>query len=171
MCISQTELAFWGSEVERMASIGFRAEASRLTYAIAEGSVESPRIKNIDRVRAPMSYDLPEVLMYYRETCIDIIREYGATHCVIRTAEPNSSARGKGVIKRANAEGVLAEMSASIGIGCVMGPLATIGSRLGMNAKEARSALDAGQFRSVPRWPNLNRAQKEAVMAAIAGLA
>ena len=155
-----------------MKGIGFRSTASEVHYAVAEGTPAEPALLTVDVLRAPRAYEFPQALAWYREQCIALIREFEVHACGVRLPEPLAgrmgSAARQGAQKRANIEGVLMEACACMGLGCVVGPLATIAARLG--ERSVTTILEATSFRGVKRWSTLNYNKKEAVLVAIAAL-
>lgn len=156
-----------------MFTIGIRVETTQVNYVIIEGSVNNPKIKEKNKLKSPISYELHDSLVWYRKQIIAICEEFQIQACGIRTAEPFSRTKGAaskdGTTKRCNIEGVIIEAVASIGRKVFVGPNSTISSLI--NSKSAKKYLNAEDFRGIDNWTSLSDYIKEAALAGVAALA
>lgn len=150
-----------------MRTIGFRATAKEVFYAVLEGETSKPLLIALDKLKAPVAYDVPQMLAWYREHCQLIFNEFKINACGVRTPEPISRATGTSIAKRYNIEGVIMEASASKGCPCIIGPFATISSLIGEKAKECIGKED---FRCIEDWNKYGAEYKEAILTATAAL-
>jgi hypothetical protein len=112
---------------------------------------------------APAKFSEAEGLAYYRTHIGTVLEQFDPNGLAIKTVEAN--ARGNNQ-KRIRIEGVIMECGAARRIPVLAGPLITIGSRLGIKAKDAKATLDGPEFRGL-EWPK-GKPLREAILSAAA---
>jgi hypothetical protein len=148
-------------------ALGFRAEPSRIHWAVVEGSRQAPILLAHDRAAAPVDFDEAPALSWYRTRVKQIIEMYKPAAVTIWTAE--SIARGGNTVgarRRLRIEGVLLETADSCGLSATIGALAAISSKLGTPAKKY---INADDFRGLD-LSTLPAQRREAILVAVAGL-
>lgn len=153
-------------------SIGIRCSAGEVFYAITDGTIETPRLIEKNKLKAPAAYTLPSVLAWYREQFLLICEEYKIKAVCIKVTEPLARLQGgaskEGFAIRCNIEGVIAGATASLGLPTIMGPMATLSSAIGTTG--AKKYKDIDDFRGIKDWGKLNTNYKEATLAAVSAL-
>lgn len=153
-----------------MITLGLRVGTTDINYVVYSGTFAQPKLITNDKLRQPVSYDLPQALSYYRNQIIAICKEYKVNTCGIRIAEPVSRRNGcnEGSIKRANIEGVMMETCSSLAIDLTVGVNATFSPVF--NVKAIKELIDSKEFNGITQWGKLNKEFKEASIASLAAL-
>jgi len=148
--------------------LGLRAEPKAVTWAVVDGTREQPLVHASDRAAAPLTYNEPSALGWYRERILQLIDTYSPSGVSIREAESMSRGAGKDAAKRrSRLEGVLMEAAHSRRIPVLFGQLRTISAELG--TKRAKQYLETGEFRGVDLSTVGDKA-REAILVAAAQL-
>lgn len=148
-------------------SVGFRAEAQRIYWAVLQGTQHNPVLIDHNKASAPIAMDEPPALSWYSQRVRLIVDQHKPSIAAIRLAEPTAMGSGKeGAKRRSRLEGVLIQTLDDCGLDVTMGALATISSQMGSRAKKYTDAdelrgLDISGF-PVPA--------KEAILVAVARL-
>lgn len=146
-----------------MRTIGIRAEPNSLTFAIYDA--EPRTVMNVEEIRIPRAFTVPEALKYVRSNLLDVIREYEVTHAGVRVTEPSAQRIS---IERVQIEGVVQEAFASSSVlSYYAGHVATITSRLGFDRTSFKPMVAGEQNPGVDCWDRLTKHGREAVLCAM----
>ncbi len=85
-----------------MITIGIRAEPSAVTFAIYNSDTTN-EIVNVEEIKIPAAFDVPDRLKYIRSNLLDVIREFRVESAGVRVTEPNVDAS----TERIQIEGVI----------------------------------------------------------------
>lgn len=156
-----------------MRGIGLRAEKDRVHYAIVEGASASPVLIARDKIAAPLTFDLPEQLTWYRKRVVTLIEEFDCDSVCIRVAETflqrkPTQATLASMLSRSRIEGVLLEAAGTKKIHVMNGKLQQIAAKLG--EKSAKNCIDSEDFRGISLLEIRNKNSKESVLAAVAAI-
>ena len=145
-----------------MITIGIRAEPKGLTFAIYES--DEPRVLNVEMIRIPAAFSIPEGLKYLRSNLLDVLREYAVVRAGVRITEP--SAQGIS-IERVQVEGVVQEAFASSMVeGYYVGQISSIAAKLNIDRAELKPLISGERDHPVEGWGDLTPHQREAILCA-----
>lgn len=152
-----------------MRSIGFRAQPSRVDFAVLEVTDDEIEVRSLDKIVVPQALELPEQLAYLRTVLHDLIREFEATRAGVRTSE--AIALNQSTF-RLQIEAVIQEALAGSTVGqYFVGGLQSIAARVpgGLTATDLKAAIagDAA-YEDVEGWEELSENEREALLAALA---
>jgi len=149
-------------------SLGFRAEAKQIHWAVVDGTRDAPILQAHDKAAAPVQASEATALSWYRERARLIAETYTPDAVGIRSAEPIARGSGKeGARRRLRIEGVLLEAMDSCGLQVTTGALATISARLG--TKRAKKYIESGNYRGLD-LSAFSGPAREAVLVAVSAL-
>lgn len=153
-----------------MNCIGLRVKPTEVYFAVIEYKENNLDIKTTEKIRIPVSMDVPDQLSYVRTTLFSIINEYNIINAGIRRMEDNSpSNKLEPIIKRAYFEGVIQELISNC---CVekyfSGKISKLGSLLKIGAKDIKSCIDGNNIFTIDKWENYNKEERESILCAIA---
>lgn len=109
-----------------MITIGIRAAPKVITFAIYDSKKKA--VINIEEIKIPAAFDVPDSLKYIRSNLLDVLREYQVEKAGIRASESNAQNPS---LLRVQIEGVIQEAFASSNlISYYVGQVASISSRI-----------------------------------------
>lgn len=148
-------------------SLGFRAEAKQIHWAVVEGTRHAPILIARDAAAAPVNLDEAPALSWYSTRVKHIVETYKPAVAAIRTAESIAQGSNKeGARRRLRIEGVLLQTIDSSGLKVTLGALAAISSKLGAQAKKY---VQADEFRGLD-LSKIPPPSREAILVAVATL-
>jgi len=146
-------------------SIGIRAEADGINWAVIEGSREDPVLHAHGSEKAPAAYNEAERLSWVRQRILHIITQYEPTGMAVRYPEHTALGANKDSARaRCRVEGVVLEVAASKNLEVVTGTLNTISKNLG-GKHSAKEYLATDDFRGLD-WSNYKTNLQEAIVVA-----
>ncbi|UVO55497.1 hypothetical protein [Sphingomonas sp. SUN039] len=146
-----------------MITIGIRAQPAGLVFAVYDS--DHKVIVNIEEIRIPAAFDVPEGLKYVRSNLLDVLREYNVEQAGVRVTEP--SARSPSV-DRVQIEGVVQEAFASSTVrSFYVGQISSISRRLGMDRTDFKAMVSGGKDPGVEGWETQGNLQREAILTAM----
>ncbi len=145
-----------------MITIGLRASPTEITFAIFDARAK--RIINVEEIKIPAAFTMPEALKYVRSNLLDVLREYAVEQAGIRATEPTAQNPST---ERIQIEGVIQEAFASSNlVNYYVGLIASISSKIGIDRSEFKPLVEGKDY-PVEGWKSLTRAGREAVLTAI----
>lgn len=149
-----------------MRTIGIRAAPKTVTFVVFD--VEANAILNVEDIRIPIAFNVPDALKYIRNNLLDILREYEIARAGIRVTEPNAQSFN---IERVQIEGVVQEAFASSLLeSYYVGQISTISARLDMPRANFKRYVDGELNWPVENWDHLSREQREALLCAVGAI-
>lgn len=149
-----------------MRTIGIRAAPKAVTFVVFD--VDENTILNIEDIRIPIAFSVPDALKYIRNNLLDILREYGISRAGIRVTEPNAQSLS---IERIQIEGVVQEAFASSLLeSYYVGQISTISARLDIPRASFKQYVDGELNWPVENWNQLSREQREALLCAVGAI-
>lgn len=147
-----------------MKCLGIRAKPSEFTFAVFDPKKNA--LINVEKIKIPKALEAPEALKYVRNTILDVLREYEITSAGIRITESNSQQLN---IRRIEIEGVIQEAFASSTLGSYyVGQISNISSRIGIPREDFKRYVEGEvECDLIENWSELNRDEREAVLAAL----
>ena len=91
-----------------MITIGIRAAPKVVTFAVYDST--SRTVINVEEIKIPAAFSLPDRLKYVRSNLLDVLREYKVEQAGIRETEPAAQSSS---IERVQIESVIQEAFAS----------------------------------------------------------
>jgi hypothetical protein len=144
-------------------TIGIRAAPREVTFAIYD-SVQS-KLLNVEDIKVPAAFAMPDALKYVRSNLLDVLREYKIERAGIRVTE--GAAHGVN-IDRVQIEGVIQEAFASSDlVGYYVGRIASIAARIGIDRRRFKPMVAGEEAYDIDGWEHLSKEQREAVLCAI----
>jgi hypothetical protein len=150
-----------------LTTIGIRAEPSAFTFAIYDPTATN--VVNIEEIRLPLAFTIPDRLKYARSNLLDVLREYGVEKAGVRITEPNAQRPN---FERIQLEGVIQEAFASSTLTAYfVGQISSIAARLGRPRTELLPFI-AGtqQYPGVSNWAKMSPHSREALLCAMAAV-
>lgn len=145
-----------------MITIGLRASPSVVTFAIYDS--DQKKILNVEEIKIPAAFELPDALKYVRSNLLDILREYRVERAGIRATEPSAQNPNT---TRIQIEGVIQEAFASSSlVEYYVGYIASISARLGIDRTEFKPFVEGRNY-PVENWSTMSKEAREAVLCAI----
>ena len=146
-----------------MITIGIRAAPKVVTFAIYDS--DSRKVVNVEEIKIPAAFLVPEALKYLRSNLLDVLREFRVTNAGIRASEPNAQNLN---IERIQIEGVIQEMFASSEMAAYyVGHISSISSRLNIPRTDFKPLIAGEKEFEVENWNNLSPVKREAVLCAV----
>ena len=146
-----------------MITIGIRARPNNLIFAIFNS--DQKNIVNVEEIKIPAAFTLPEGLKYIRNNLLDVLREFGVEKAGIRITESNSQ---KLSIERIQIEGVVQEAFASSTVqSCYVGRISTMAANLGIRREEFKPLISGEKDPGVENWSAQSDIQREAILCAM----
>lgn len=147
----------------QMITIGIRAQPAGLVFAVYDSGPKT--IVNVEEIRIPAAFAVPEGLKYVRSNLLDVLREYMVEQAGVRVTEP--SARSPSV-ERVQIEGVVQEAFASSTVrSFYVGHISSISRRLGMERTEFKAMVSGYKDPGVENWGQQGSLQREAILTAM----
>lgn len=153
-----------------MTTIGLRANASEIYYAIIEKDDKDViSILSCSKLIIPLSLIFPEKLNFVRKNFKDIILEYSVENAGIRITESTAKSIS---IQRISFEAVLQELlSNSSVMKYFVGQISSISSKIGFPREEFKPLLvKNAEFDMVENWSQYDVTCKEAILVGLASL-
>jgi hypothetical protein len=158
-----------GAAVEtggRMITIGLRAAPGAVTFAVYDS--DERRVLNIEQIKIPSAFSVPDGLKYLRNNILDVLREYGVDNAGIRITEPTARTLNVG---RVQMEGVIQEAFASSGVrSYYVGQISSISARLGIDRSLFKPLIDGSEDYPLDNWDNMAAIEREAVLCAVGAI-
>jgi hypothetical protein len=147
-----------------MRTIGIRVAPKIVTFVIYDSDV--PKIINVEDVKLPLAFTIPDALKYIRNNVLDILREYQVSSAGIRITEPTAQRIN---IERVQIEGVIQEAFASSSLEhYYVGQISSISAKIGIQRSDFKKYIDGSlDFEAVENWNSFSSSQKEAVFCAL----
>src|SRR4030095_1282909 len=89
-------------------TIGLRAAPRSVTFVVYD--TEEHRLINVEEIRAPAAFDVPDALKFLRNNLLEVLREYKTEQAGIRLTEPIAKSPS---LDRIQVEAVMQEAFAS----------------------------------------------------------
>jgi hypothetical protein len=147
--------------------MGIRAAPKNITFAIYDS--DERRLINVEDIKVPLAFTIPDALKYIRSNLLDILREYQVSRAGIRVTESNAQRLN---IDRIQIEGVIQEAFASSALKYYyVGQISSISARIGIERSDFKKYIN-GQlnFEEVENWKSLSESQREAVFSALGAI-
>jgi hypothetical protein len=150
-----------------MRAIGIRAAPKSITFVIYDSETRS--IINVEELKVPLAFQIPDALKYIRNNLLDILREYQVSRAGIRIAETTAQ---KTSIERIQIEGVIQEAFASSSLeDYYVGRIASISARIGIERGDFKKYIDGSlNFEKVDNWNSLSLSEREATLCALGAI-
>ncbi|WP_294332484.1 hypothetical protein [uncultured Sphingomonas sp.] len=146
-----------------MITIGIRAEPKGLTFAIFDSN--DRRVLNVEEIRIPAAFTVPEGLKYVRSNLLDVLREYKVAKAGVRVTEPNAHSMS---IARIQIEGVVQEAFASSAVSAYyVGQISSIAARLGLKRTDFKPLTAGLKEPEVENWSQHSLVEREAILCAM----
>jgi len=144
-------------------TIGIRAAPKAVTFVVFDA--DDQVVLNVEDIRIPLAFHIPDALKYIRNNLLDILREYRIDHAGIRVTEPNAQSPN---ISRIQIEGVVQEAFASSSLtSYYVGQISSISARLGIDRADFKRYVDGPLDWPVENWADLSKEQREALLCAV----
>jgi hypothetical protein len=152
-----------------MCTIGFRAEADGVCWAVVTGDRDHPALVAHGRITAPQFAGEAEGLSFVRNRVEDVLETHKPDGAYIRAPETfgRRNQHLTSLDKRLRIEGVVMEVANSLSIRTSSGPLRSVGKSL--ESSDPKAYLGSDDVRGLV-FPKKDTNCKEAILAAVAGL-
>jgi len=147
-----------------MRTIGIRVAPKDVMFAIYDSDTQA--IINVEAIKVPLAFTIPDALKYIRTNLLDVLREYEVSRAGVRITESN--ARNPS-FERIQIEGVIQEAFASSSLKhYYVGQISSISAKIGIERSNFKKYVN-GQldFERVENWTSFTDNQKEAVFCAL----
>ena len=145
-------------------TIGLRAAPRSVTFVVYD--TEENTIINVDEIRAPAAFEVPDALKFLRNNLLDVLREYNIEQAGIRLTEPIAKSPS---LDRIRVEAVMQEAFASSALRTYFaGPIASISARAGIESAQFKPLVEGTQQYALEGWGDLTQHQREAALCAVA---
>lgn len=146
-----------------MNSIGIRVAPKVVTFAVVD--LDEKAIINIEEIRIPAAFLIPDSLKYIRSNILDVIREYSVESAGIRITESNAQSMS---IERIQMEGVIQEAFASSDLkSYYIGQISNISKRLGFDRVRFKPMVSGDDDLGIENWGNMSKEAREAVLCGL----
>lgn len=151
-----------------MRAIGFRAEASKIHWAVVEGTRKHPVLVEHGKIAAAASLgDESRCLAHLRDRVLETIESYAPDAAAVRYPEVVRKSNSKSGDARIRVEGVILEACASQNIKAYGGMSSAMSTRFGTTT--VKGYLKSDDLRGLV-WPKKDSNSREAIMAAASAL-
>jgi len=134
-----------------------------VTFAVFD--TKTREIINVEELKVPAAFAMPDALKYIRSNLLDVLREYGIESAGIRATE--SLARSAS-IERIQIEGVIQEAFASSGLlSYYVGQISSISRRLGIERARFKPLVAGDDDLGIENWTGMTKAEREAILSAM----
>ncbi|RYY28418.1 MAG: hypothetical protein EOP62_04285 [Sphingomonadales bacterium] len=146
-----------------MITIGIRAQPKGLTFAIFDSDAQ--KVVNVEDIRIPGAFTVPEGLKYLRSNLLDVLREYSVAQAGVRVTESNAQSMS---VERIQIEGVVQEAFASSTV-CAyyVAQISSISARLGMDRTEFKPLTAGVKDPGIENWSQHSSIEREAILCAM----
>jgi hypothetical protein len=149
-----------------MRSIGIRAAPTGVVFAIYDD--EQHEVLNVELIKIPKAFLVPDALKYVRSNLLDVIREYDVECAGIRITESSAQTPDHA---RIQIEGVIQEAFASSPLkSYYVGQISTIAAKLGIDRVDFKKYIEGTISWDVENWSSMNGVQREAILCAIGAI-
>lgn len=149
-----------------MITIGIRAAPRVVTFAVYDSEAE--RIINVEEIKIPAAFSMPDGLKYLRSNLLDVLREYEVEQAGVRVTEPSAQSPS---VERIQIEGVIQEAFASSNLSkYYVGQISSISSRLGIDRARFKPLVDGENAYDIENWDKMTKEQREAVLCAVGAM-
>ncbi|GBR58338.1 hypothetical protein AA18889_1577 [Acetobacter senegalensis DSM 18889] len=146
-----------------MRTIGIRAAPKLITFAIYDTTTDA--IVNVETIKIPAAFNVPEALKYIRCNILDVLREYSIEKAGLRVTESNSQSLN---IDRIQIEGVIQESFASSDLySYYIAQISSISKRIGIKRSDFKPLINGGAYPAVENWGKMTKEAREAILCAI----
>ena len=146
-----------------MITIGIRAAPKAVKFAIYDTVAKN--VVNVESIKVPVAFSVPERLKYIRSNLLDVLHEYKVEKAGIRETEPSSQHLN---IERIQIEGVVQEAFASSALKAYyVGQISSISAKAGFDRSEFKPYVDGEKDFNVENWKELDKEAREAVLCAV----
>lgn len=146
-----------------MITIGIRAAPKAVTFAVYDCIRKT--VLNVEAIKIPVAFNVPERLKYIRSNLLDVLREYDVEKAGVRETEPTSQRLN---IERIQMEGVIQEAFASSALTAFyVGQISSISSKVGIPRADFKPYVDGEKEYPVENWVGLSKEEREAVLCAV----
>ncbi|MGO4527351.1 hypothetical protein AB4097_21155 [Microvirga sp. 2MCAF35] len=146
-----------------MITIGIRAAPRAVTFAIYDS--EKEQVINVEEIRIPAAFSVPDGLKHLRSNLLDVLREYAVVQAGVRVTEASAQSPS---IERIQIEGVIQEAFASSSLTrYYVGQIASIASRLGIDRARFKPLVEGKEAFDIENWDEMTKEQREAVLCAV----
>jgi len=146
-----------------MITIGIRAQPKGLTFAIFDK--DANKVLNVEDIKIPAAFTVPEGLKYLRSNLLDVLREYSVARAGVRVTEPNAQGMS---IERVQIEGVIQEAFASSTVyAYYVGQVSSISARLGIERAEFKPLTAGVKDPGIENWSQHSSIEREAILCAM----
>jgi hypothetical protein len=147
-----------------MRSIGIRAAPTAVTFVVYDSTVNA--VVNVQDIRLPIAFAVPDRLKYLRNNLLDILREYEIERAGVRVMEPTAQQPN---FERIQIEGVVQEAFASCPYlkAYYVGQIASISARIGVPRDNFKPLVEGEREWNVEGWQEMKKEQREALLCAI----
>jgi len=144
-------------------TLGIRAAPRAVTFVVYDSTQRE--VLNVEDIRIPFAFAIPDALKYVRNNLLDILREYAIEYAGIRTTEPSAQTLN---IERIQIEGVIQEAFASSSLkGYYVGQISSISAKLKIERSDFKKFVDGEKVWEVENWEKLTKEQREALLCAM----
>lgn len=149
-----------------MKTIGIRAAPKAITFAIFD--TEQNSVLNVEEIKIPAAFPMPEALKYLRSNLLDVLREYAVQSAGVRVTEPNAQSMS---IERIQIEGVIQEAFASSDLQYYyVGQISSISKRLGFERTRFKPLVAGEENPGIENWKQMSKEAREAILCAMGAM-
>lgn len=147
-----------------MRTLGIRVSPAAVVFAILD--TEQATVLNIEEIKIPAAFAIPDALKYIRNNILDVLREYKISKAGIRVTESNAQRLS---IERIQIEGVIQEAFASSELDAYyIGQISSISAKVGILRADFKKYITGELgFDTIEDWNSLSDKEKEAVFCAL----
>lgn len=133
-----------------------------VTFAVYD--TDKDTIINVDEIKIPAAFTVPEALKYVRSNLLDILREYKVEKAGIRTTEALATPN----VDRLYLEGVIQEAFASSELkSYYIGQISSITKLLRIERESFKPLADGKKDPGVENWDKMSKEKREAILCAM----
>lgn len=149
-----------------MRALGIRAAPTMVTFVVYDST--TAEILNVEGMRIPAAFAMPDALKYVRNNLLDILREYEIESAGIRITEPSAQTPNHA---RIQIEGVIQEAFASSTLArYYVGQISSISTRIGIVRSDFKRYVDGEIQWNVEGWETMPGVAREAFLCALGAI-
>lgn len=134
-----------------------------MTFAVYDFAKKE--VVNVEQIRIPAAFSIPDRLKYLRSNLLDVLREFKIEKAGVRVTEP--FARNPSV-ERIQIEGVIQEAFASSELKAYyVGQISSISARVGIERNEFKPLVEGKTSYGVENWKGMSQEEREAILCAM----
>lgn len=146
-----------------MITIGIRAAPKVVSFAIYDS--DRKKILNVEEIKIPAAFSIPNRLKYVRSNMLDVLREYKVVRAGIRETEPIAQSNNT---ERIEIEGVIKEAFASSELAAYfVSQISSISAQLGIERTAFLPLVNGERDYPVENWGAMSRERREAILCAV----